>query len=133
MASFNDALTRPHRRLLQHWHTADDRDRVLRFVQPGLIGLIDGTVSTLAPIFATALIADRPLREFVTPTEGDRIVKTMRTKGIGYADRVNVEAIQVTVTVSDDKGRFVGGIPRNAFRDLSPSICATRTRNSHPQ
>ena len=50
------------------------------------------------------------------PTEGDRIVKTMRTKGIGYADRVNVEAIQVTVTVSDDKGRFVGGIPRNAFR-----------------
>ena len=34
-----------------------DRDRVLRVVQPSLIGLIDGTVSTLAPIFAAAFVA----------------------------------------------------------------------------
>jgi VWFA-related protein len=40
----------------------------------------------------------------------------MRTKGLGYADRVNVEAIQVTVTVADDAGRFIGGIPQSAFR-----------------
>ena len=33
-----------------------DRDRVLRVVQPALIGLIDGTVSTLAPIFAAAFV-----------------------------------------------------------------------------
>ena len=30
------------------------RDFVLRVVQPGLIGLMDGSVSTLAPLFATA-------------------------------------------------------------------------------
>ena len=30
------------------------RDFVLRYVQPGLAGLMDGSVSTLAPIFATA-------------------------------------------------------------------------------
>lgn len=36
---------------------ADDRTRLLQIVQPGLIGLIDGTISTLAPIFATAYIA----------------------------------------------------------------------------
>lgn len=30
---------------------------VLRYVQPGLVGLIDGTVSTLAPVFAAALYA----------------------------------------------------------------------------
>jgi erythrin-vacuolar iron transport family protein len=36
---------------------ADDRSLVLRVVQPGLIGLIDGTISTLAPIFATAYLA----------------------------------------------------------------------------
>ena len=29
---------------------------MLRVVQPGLIGLIDGTISTLAPIFATAYL-----------------------------------------------------------------------------
>jgi len=33
---------------------ADDRNFVLRVIQPGLAGLIDGAVSTLAPIFATA-------------------------------------------------------------------------------
>ncbi len=37
--------------------TSDDaaeRHFVLQFVQPGLAGLMDGSVSTLAPIFATA-------------------------------------------------------------------------------
>ncbi len=32
----------------------DERNFVLRVVQPGLAGLMDGSVSTLAPIFATA-------------------------------------------------------------------------------
>lgn len=35
----------------------DERDLVLRLVQPALIGLIDGTISTLAPIFASAYVA----------------------------------------------------------------------------
>lgn len=38
------------------WRGASERERLLRFVQPGLIGLIDGTISTLAPIFAAAYI-----------------------------------------------------------------------------
>jgi VIT1/CCC1 family predicted Fe2+/Mn2+ transporter len=42
---------------LQSWHAADDRDRLLKVVQPGLVGLIDGTISTLAPIFAAAYLA----------------------------------------------------------------------------
>jgi len=32
----------------------DDKSFMLRVVQPGLAGLMDGSVSTLAPIFATA-------------------------------------------------------------------------------
>ena len=35
----------------------DERTAVLQYVQPGLIGLIDGTISTLAPIFATAYLS----------------------------------------------------------------------------
>src|SRR3954462_2765302 len=35
----------------------DERERLLRVVQPALIGLIDGTVSTLAPMFAAAYVA----------------------------------------------------------------------------
>jgi len=33
----------------------DDRAFVLRVVQPALVGMIDGTISTLAPIFAAAI------------------------------------------------------------------------------
>jgi VIT1/CCC1 family predicted Fe2+/Mn2+ transporter len=36
---------------------ADEERFMLQRVQPALIGLIDGTVSTLAPIFATAFLA----------------------------------------------------------------------------
>ncbi|SEH10361.1 hypothetical protein SAMN02745716_0210 [Thermoleophilum album] len=35
----------------------DERSFVLRYVQPAMVGLIDGTVSTLAPIFASAYLA----------------------------------------------------------------------------
>jgi erythrin-vacuolar iron transport family protein len=43
----------------------DDRDFMLRYVQPGLVGLIDGTLSTLAPIFAAALISGSRAALFV--------------------------------------------------------------------
>jgi erythrin-vacuolar iron transport family protein len=43
--------------VMEHWRGASDRDRLLKVVQPGLIGLIDGTVSTLAPIFAAAYLS----------------------------------------------------------------------------
>src|SRR5215218_6620034 len=43
--------------VLRAWRGASDRERLLQVVQPGLIGLIDGTISTLAPIFAAAYIS----------------------------------------------------------------------------
>jgi erythrin-vacuolar iron transport family protein len=43
--------------VLRTWRGASDRERLLQVVQPGLIGLIDGTISTLAPIFAAAYIS----------------------------------------------------------------------------
>ncbi|MGH2345175.1 MAG: VIT family protein [Chloroflexota bacterium] len=44
-----------------------DRDRsfVLRIIQPGLAGLMDGSVSTLAPIFATAFATDKSHTTFL--------------------------------------------------------------------
>ncbi len=36
----------------------DERDFVLRVVQPALVGMIDGTVSSLAPIFAAAFASN---------------------------------------------------------------------------
>jgi len=43
--------------LVRRWRAADERERLLQVIQPSLIGLIDGTISTLAPIFAAAYIA----------------------------------------------------------------------------
>src|SRR5689334_6350469 len=40
------------------------KDFVLQEIQPGLLGLMDGSVSTLAPIFATAGLTGRPLSAF---------------------------------------------------------------------
>lgn len=45
------------RSVLHRLRNDDDKDRLLQIVQPGLIGLIDGTVSTLAPLFASAYVA----------------------------------------------------------------------------
>jgi VIT1/CCC1 family predicted Fe2+/Mn2+ transporter len=42
-------------RIIHRFGFADERDFLLRVVQPGLVGLIDGTISSLAPIFAAAI------------------------------------------------------------------------------
>src|SRR6266436_3584368 len=53
--------------LIKAMRTRDDssRDFLLRVVQPGLAGLMDGSVSTLAPIFATAFVTHHPFTAFL--------------------------------------------------------------------
>jgi erythrin-vacuolar iron transport family protein len=43
------------KRLIVRLSGGDESEFVLRVVQPSLVGMIDGTVSTLAPIFAAAV------------------------------------------------------------------------------
>ncbi|HEX3293240.1 MAG TPA: hypothetical protein VHR38_05835 [Solirubrobacterales bacterium] len=52
-------------RLAGRMSPADEERFMLQRVQPALIGLIDGTVSTLAPIFATAFLAGSHAALFV--------------------------------------------------------------------
>jgi len=49
---------------LQEEMNAARRFFVLRFVQPGLAGLMDGSVSTLAPIFAAAFATSNTVETF---------------------------------------------------------------------
>jgi VIT1/CCC1 family predicted Fe2+/Mn2+ transporter len=44
---------------------APDAKLVLQVIQPGLLGLMDGSVSTLAPIFAAATLTGRAMPAFV--------------------------------------------------------------------
>jgi rubrerythrin len=45
--------------------TSEKRKFVLQIVQPGLAGLMDGSVSTLAPVFAAALATEKPWTAFL--------------------------------------------------------------------
>jgi VWFA-related protein len=57
------------------------------------------------------------VRLVVTLAAGGRIVRVLRTKGLTFADAVDVDAVQVTVTVTDEStGQFVPKLPRSAFR-----------------
>ena len=60
-------------------------------------------------------IAEHQVRAVATLIGSGRIFQTVRTKSVGFSERVNVDVVQVTVTVSDGRGRFVRGIPRSAF------------------
>ncbi|MGH2869005.1 MAG: VIT family protein [Solirubrobacteraceae bacterium] len=51
--------------VIKHVRSLDEQTFVLRYVQPGLVGLIDGTLSTLAPIFAAALLSGSHAALFV--------------------------------------------------------------------
>lgn len=49
-----------------HHPDFDNQSFLLQRVQPGLSGLMDGSLSTLAPIFAVVLATHRPLTAFYT-------------------------------------------------------------------
>jgi VIT1/CCC1 family predicted Fe2+/Mn2+ transporter len=44
---------------------AEQHDFLLQRVQPAMVGLIDGSLSTLAPIFSVALISHKPFYAFI--------------------------------------------------------------------
>lgn len=48
-----------------HFRQLDEQQLMLQYIQPGLVGLIDGTLSTLAPIFAAAVLSGSRTALFV--------------------------------------------------------------------
>jgi Ca-activated chloride channel homolog len=88
----------------------------------GVTFFVDGrqVCALTAPPFecdwdAGATIAAHQVRAVATIKGGTRIVHTIRTKSVGYVERVDVDAVQVTVTVADGHGKFVRNIPKTAF------------------
>ena len=64
---------------------------------------------------AGARIAEHQVRVVAALKGGGRLVQTVRTKSVGYSEKVNVDVVQVTVTVGDGHGKFVPNIPQAAF------------------
>jgi Ca-activated chloride channel family protein len=67
---------------------------------------------------AGASIAEHQVRVVAARSDGAgaRAITTMATKGVAFAEAVDVELVQVTATVTDGIGKYVTGLPRTAFR-----------------
>jgi len=83
---------------------------------------VDGkqVCSATAPPFecsweAGANVVARQIRVVADLTGGGRVIRTLRTKSLGYAEKVDVDVVQIIATVTDGSGHFVTGLPRSAF------------------
>src|SRR5215471_7811201 len=46
---------------------------------------------------------------------GGRVIRTVRTKALGFAEKVDVDIVQVIATVTDGGGHFVTGLAKSSF------------------
>ena len=88
----------------------------------GMTFFVDGrqVCALTAPPFecewdAGATITAHQVRAVATLKGGSRVVQTVRTKSVGYVERVDVDVVQVTVTIADGHGKFVRNVPQSAF------------------
>ena len=65
---------------------------------------------------AGATLREHVLRATATFDDGTRVVANLRTRAAGYVEQVDVDAVQVTVTVTDGDGNLVRRLPQDAFR-----------------
>ena len=64
---------------------------------------------------AGANIVAHQIRAVADLKAGGRLIKTLRTRSLGYAEKVDVDVVQIIATVMDGSGHFVTGLPRSAF------------------
>jgi VWFA-related protein len=61
-------------------------------------------------------VAEHQIRAVALLRNGQRLVQNVRTRGVQYAESVDVDVVQVTAVVTDDGGRFVRGLQRSDFK-----------------
>lgn len=74
-----------------------------------------------------ALVKSHLIRVVATLASGGRVVSSIRTRGIDYADSVDVRAVQVNVAVLDRRGNFVRGLTKDQFRLREDNVPQTIT------
>jgi Ca-activated chloride channel family protein len=67
-------------------------------------------------------VEEHSLRAVATLADGRRIAQAIRTKGVGYAENVDVDVVQVTATVTDADGKFARGLRRQDFRVFEDGV-----------
>jgi VWFA-related protein len=78
-------------------------------------------------------IVEHAIRASVLLKDGRRVSRTIRTREAGFTETVDVEAVQITATVTDGHGRFVRGLTRDDFRvyedDVPQKLSAFASEN----
>ena len=80
-------------------------------------------------------IVGHSLRAVASLANGERVVRTMRTRGLGHVERAEVAAIQLSVVVTDEHGKFVRQLPKDAFEvfeDDKPQAVTTFAAENIP-
>ena len=92
--------------------TSDERRFLLQRVQPAMVGLIDGSLSTLAPIFGIALATHKPLFAFVAGlvTAIGAGVSMGFSEGLSDTGEFTGRGNPIVRGVITGGGTFVGGI-----------------------
>jgi VWFA-related protein len=63
---------------------------------------------------AGSVVEQHQIRVAATFPNGARVVRSIRTKDLGYTEVANVDVVQVTATVTD-RGHYVKNLPQSAF------------------
>jgi len=76
---------------------------------------------------ASSSVLSHQIRVVANLPGGSRIIRTVRTKDLGYTEKVDVDVVQVTATVVDNRGHYVKGLPREAFHVFEDDRAQTMT------
>jgi VIT1/CCC1 family predicted Fe2+/Mn2+ transporter len=92
--------------------TERERHFLLQRVQPAMIGLIDGSLSTLAPIFSVAIVSHKPHYAFVAglATSLGAGVSMAFSEGLSDTGELTGRGSAVTRGAITGFGTFLGGI-----------------------
>jgi VIT1/CCC1 family predicted Fe2+/Mn2+ transporter len=91
---------------------SDEHQFLLQKVQPAMVGLLDGSLSTLAPIFSVALVSHKPLYAFAAglATSIGAAISMAFSEGLSDTGELTGRgspAVRGTIT---GIGTFLGGI-----------------------
>jgi VWFA-related protein len=67
-------------------------------------------------------VAEHLLRAVVVLADGRRVARAIRTKGVSYAEAVDVDVVHITATITDKAGNFVRGLPKATFRVFEDGV-----------
>ncbi len=91
---------------------SDEHHFLLQRVQPAMVGLIDGSLSTLAPIFSVAIVTHKPLYAFVAglATSIGAAISMAFSEGLSDTGEFTGAGTPLTRGAITGAGTFLGGI-----------------------